>query len=85
MAFFDKKETKTTMKIDNSKYVSLFQDTERSTSQCADQESNKVERYNKTNCLIWPFGHLAGSASRCYYCPSMSYLLGFQTKYICDP
>ena len=27
MAFFDNKETKTTMKIDNSEYVSLFQNT----------------------------------------------------------
>ena len=28
MAFFDNKETKTTMKIDNSEYVSLFQNTQ---------------------------------------------------------
>ena len=28
MAFFDNKETKTTMKIDNSEYASLFQNTQ---------------------------------------------------------
>ena len=85
--------------------------------QCANQESNKVERYSKTNCAGWTgmpqgfqiyfvwnprksdmkgpykllpaeqawFGNLASSASRSLYGPSMSYLLGFQTKYIWNP
>ena len=86
-------------------------------SQCAYQESNKVERYSKTNCTMWtgmPQGFQiyfvwnprksdmeglykllpakpaklpdqACLALRSLYGPSMSYVLGFQTKYIWNP
>ena len=88
-----------------------------SEAQCANHESNKVERYSKTNWVGWTgmpqgfqiyfvwnprksdmegpykllpaeqarFGNLAGLASMRLYGPSMSYFLGFQTKYIWNP